>query len=110
MFIYSTQEDVRREAQTMSLISHPNVLSSYCSFVVDHNLWVVMPYMSGGSCLHIMKSSYPDGFEEPIIATVLKECLKALEYLHVQGHIHRDVKVHLYLPFLSYMGVPYICI
>jgi serine/threonine protein kinase len=110
MFIYSTQEDVRREAQTMSLISHPNVLSAYCSFVVDHNLWVVMPYMSGGSCLHIMKSTYPDGFEEPIIATILKECLKALEYLHVQGHIHRDVKVHSYSPFLSYMGAPYICI
>eukprot|EP00250_Pteridium_aquilinum_P013067 c21110_g1_i2 orf=737-2788(-) len=85
-------DDIRREAQTMSLISHPNVLSAYCSFVVEHSLWVVMPYMAGGSCLHIMKSAYSDGFEEPIIATVLKECLKALEYLHYHGHIHRDVK------------------
>ena len=105
------QDDVRREAQTMSLISHSNVLSSYCSFVVDHNLWVVMPYMAGGSCLHIMKSSYPDGFEEPIIATVLKECLKALEYLHAHGHIHRDVKVHFYCPVLSpYVRASNICI
>ncbi|MCO5553846.1 hypothetical protein L7F22_007372 [Adiantum nelumboides] len=87
-------DDIRREAQTMSLINHPNVLSAYCSFVVDHSLWVVMPYMAGGSCLHIMKSAYSDGFEEPIIATVLKESLKALEYLHQHGHIHRDVKVH----------------
>lgn len=85
-------DDIRREAQTMSLINHPNVLSAHCSFVVDHSLWVVMPYMAGGSCLHIMKSAYSDGFEEPIIATVLKECLKALEYLHQHGHIHRDVK------------------
>ncbi|KAI5065276.1 hypothetical protein GOP47_0019971 [Adiantum capillus-veneris] len=85
-------DDIRREAQTMSLINHPNVLSAYCSFVVDHSLWVVMPYMSGGSCLHIMKSAYSDGFEEPVIATVLKESLKALEYLHHHGHIHRDVK------------------
>lgn len=85
-------DDIRREAQTMSLINHPNVLSAHCSFVVEHSLWVVMPYMAGGSCLHIMKSAYSDGFEEPIIATVLKECLKALEYLHQHGHIHRDVK------------------
>lgn len=85
-------DDIRREAQTMRLISHPNVLSAYCSFVVEHSLWVVMPYMAGGSCLHIMKSAYPDGFEEPIIATVLKECLRALEYLHCHGHIHRDIK------------------
>lgn len=77
----------------MSLISHPNVVRAYCSFVKDQFLWVVMPYMAGGSCLHIMKSHHPDGFDEPVIATVLKETLKALDYLHHHGHIHRDVKV-----------------
>lgn len=88
----SSLDNIRREAQTMSLISHPNVVKAYCSFVVDQSLWVVMPYMSGGSCLHIMKAAYPDGFEEAVIASFLKETLKALEYLHHQGHIHRDVK------------------
>jgi len=88
----SNLDGVRREAQIMSLIDHPNVLKACCSFIVDHTLWVVMPYMSGGSCLHIMKSAYPDGFEEQIIATFLREVLKALEYLHNHGHIHRDVK------------------
>jgi len=87
------QDDIRREAQTMSLIDHPNVIKAYCSFVVDRCLWVVMPFMAEGSCLHIMKIAYPDGFEEYAIATILKETLKALEYLHRQGHIHRDVKV-----------------
>lgn len=78
----------------MTLINHPNVLRSYCSFTAGHSLWVVMPYMAGGSCLHIMKSSYPEGFEEPVIATLLREVLKALVYIHYHGHIHRDVKVH----------------
>ncbi|KAK9103942.1 hypothetical protein Sjap_021196 [Stephania japonica] len=45
-----------------------------------------------GSCLHLMKIAYSDGFEEPVIASILKETLKALEYLHRHGHIHRDVK------------------
>ncbi|KAG0579163.1 hypothetical protein M758_4G077900 [Ceratodon purpureus] len=88
----SSLDEIRREAVTMSLINHPNVVKAYCSFVVEQSLWVVMPYMAGGSCLHIMKSAFVDGFEEPVIATVLKEVLKALEYLHRQGHIHRDVK------------------
>ncbi|PKA49414.1 Mitogen-activated protein kinase kinase kinase ANP1 [Apostasia shenzhenica] len=83
---------ISREAQTMILIDHPNVLRAHCSFVHDHNLWVIMPFMGGGSCLHIMKSAFPDGFEEMVIATILKEVLKGLEYLHRQGHIHRDVK------------------
>ncbi|KAL9304590.1 hypothetical protein ACSQ67_021853 [Phaseolus vulgaris] len=84
--------NVSREAQTMILVDHPNVLKSHCSFVSEHNLWVVMPYMSGGSCLHILKAAHPDGFEEVVIATILKEVLKGLEYLHHHGHIHRDVK------------------
>ncbi|XP_016735407.2 serine/threonine-protein kinase BLUS1 isoform X7 [Gossypium hirsutum] len=88
----SNLDDIRREAQTMSLIDHPNVIRAYCSFVVDRNLWVVMPFMSEGSCLHLMKIAYPDGLEEPAIGSILKEALKALDYLHRQGHIHRDVK------------------
>ncbi|XP_062074639.1 uncharacterized protein LOC133778659 [Humulus lupulus] len=88
----SNLDDIRREAQTMSLIDHPNVVTAYCSFVVDRNLWVVMPFMAEGSCLHLMKIAYPDGFEEAAIGSILKETLKALDYLHRQGHIHRDVK------------------
>lgn len=81
----------------MILVDHPNVLKSHCSFVSDHNLWVVMPFMSGGSCLHILKAAYPDGFEEVVIATILREILKGLDYLHHHGHIHRDVKVSILL-------------
>ncbi|WOL10049.1 hypothetical protein Cni_G18803 [Canna indica] len=88
----SNLDDIRREAQTMSLIDHPNVIRAYCSFVVERYLWVVMPFMAEGSCLHLMKIAYPDGFEEHVISSILKETLKALEYLHRHGHIHRDVK------------------
>ncbi|KAK8963498.1 Mitogen-activated protein kinase kinase kinase 3 [Platanthera guangdongensis] len=88
----SNLDDIRREAQTMSLIDHPNLIKAFCSFVVEHCLWVVMPFMAEGSCLHLMKIAYPDGFEEPVIGSILKETLKALDYLHNHGHIHRDVK------------------
>ncbi|XP_058104896.1 serine/threonine-protein kinase BLUS1-like isoform X2 [Magnolia sinica] len=88
----SNLDDIRKEAQTMSLIDHSNVIRAYCSFVVDQCLWVVMPFMAEGSCLHLMKIAYPDGFEESVIGSILKETLKALEYLHRHGHIHRDVK------------------
>ncbi|GER48543.1 kinase [Striga asiatica] len=88
----SDLNNISREAQTMVLVDHPNVLKSHCSFVNDHNLWVVMPYMAGGSCLHILKAAHPDGFEEVVIATILRDVLKGLDYLHQHGHIHRDVK------------------
>ena len=77
----------------MNLVDHPNLLKSHCSFVAGQYLWVVMPYMGGGSCLHILKAAFQDGFEEVAIATILRQVLKGLDYLHQQGHIHRDVKV-----------------
>lgn len=79
----------------MSLIDHPNLISAYCSFVVKHYLWVVMPFMTEGSCSHLMQIAYTEGFEEPIICSILKETLKALVYLHGEGHIHLDVKVFM---------------
>ncbi|XP_061371093.1 serine/threonine-protein kinase BLUS1 [Gastrolobium bilobum] len=85
-------DDVRREAKTLSLLSHPNILKSHCSFTVDRRLWVVMPFMAGGSLQSIISHSFPDGLPEPCIAVVLKETLNALSYLHGQGHLHRDIK------------------
>ncbi|KAI3459479.1 hypothetical protein Pfo_016142 [Paulownia fortunei] len=85
-------DNVRREAKTMTLLCHPNILKAHCSFTVESRLWVVMPFMSGGSLQSIIASSFPDGLSEPCIATVLKEVLSALSYLHGQGHLHRDIK------------------
>ncbi|OBZ82509.1 Serine/threonine-protein kinase fray2 [Choanephora cucurbitarum] len=85
-------DELRRETALMALSKHPNVLRVYGSFVNGSKLYIVTPYLSGGSCLDIMKTSYPDGFDELTIATILKQTLEALIYLHKNGHIHRDVK------------------
>ncbi|KAA8525340.1 hypothetical protein F0562_007242 [Nyssa sinensis] len=80
------------EAETLSRLSHPNILKAHCTFTVDRQLWVVMPFMSIGSLQSIMLSSFPEGLPEPYIAIGLKETLKAMCYLHDQGHLHRDIK------------------
>ena len=85
-------DEIRREAQTMSMLSHPNLVKYYCSFVHESSLWVVMPFLAGGSTLNLMKWSHPSGFEEPVIACIVKAALKALDYFHRNGNIHRDIK------------------
>ncbi|XAR49010.1 Non-specific serine/threonine protein kinase [Bertholletia excelsa] len=84
---------VPREAQTMSCLSHPNVLGSYCSFTVGHELWVVMPFMCQGSLRSIMSLSFSDGLSEPCIDVILRQTLSGLAYLHMQGYHHRDIKL-----------------
>jgi len=85
-------DELRREIQIMNLCRHPNLLTVYGSFVNGSKLYIVTPYLSAGSCLSLMKYAYPDGFEELVIATILKQALQGLDYLHKSKLIHRDVK------------------
>jgi len=85
-------EEIMREAKTMRLASHKDILSLHCSFVTGQSLWMVMPYVAGGSCLSIMKWAYRDGLEENVIASIMCEVLRAIDYLHKNKYIHRDVK------------------
>lgn len=54
------QDEIVREAQTMRQQLHPNVLPLYTSFVHEQNLWMVMPYVSSGSVLNIIKYAHPE--------------------------------------------------
>lgn len=74
----------------MSLLHHKNVVRCLCSFVSGHELWLVMPFLDGGSCSAIMNKYHPSGFKnDDLIATILREALTGLEYFHNDGRIHR---------------------
>ncbi|KAG0241167.1 hypothetical protein BGX31_001362 [Mortierella sp. GBA43] len=93
MFERNQIDELRRETQVMALCKHPNVLRVNGAFVADSKLYIVTPYLSAGSCLDIMKTAHPEGFEEISIATILKQALQGLDYLHKNGHIHRQVVI-----------------
>ena len=52
----SALELLIREAQTMKGLRHPNVLPLHCSFVAQSALWLVMPFIGGGSVLELLRS------------------------------------------------------
>ncbi|GAX79145.1 hypothetical protein CEUSTIGMA_g6585.t1 [Chlamydomonas eustigma] len=88
-------DELMQETQLMASYSHSNILPLHCSFVDGNFLYIVMPYMTvstGGSIAHIMKYKHAHGLEEPVISTIMLSVLKALQYIHRQGGIHRDVK------------------
>ncbi|KAK0565674.1 hypothetical protein OC844_001112 [Tilletia horrida] len=85
-------DELRRETQLMSLSKHPNVLRVRGCYLIGSKLHIATRFMAAGSMLDIMKFSHPDGFDEIVIATVLKQALQGLHYLHQNDWLHRDLK------------------
>ncbi|EJW84897.1 STE/STE20/FRAY protein kinase, partial [Wuchereria bancrofti] len=91
-----------REIRGLKECRHSNVVKYYTSFYVGENLWIVMQLLDRGSLRQIMDRlimSLGGRFAlnrgllaQPVIATILKEILAGLEYIHDSKLIHGDVK------------------
>lgn len=79
-------EEIRREIVVQSQLAHPNVVKLKTAFVDGQDLWIVMSVMTAGSCASVMKElGWTTGLkDEVLLATILKEVLQALVYLHKQ--------------------------
>ncbi|XP_056445006.1 STE20-related kinase adapter protein beta [Gadus chalcogrammus] len=74
------------------LFRHPNLLTSRLVFSSCCQLWILTPLMSYGSADALLRSYFPDGMSESLMAYLLHGVLKALEYLHQMGYVHRGLK------------------
>ena len=93
LFEDDSMDDIRKEINIMASCKHPNVINYYCSFVDETDLWLVMPILEAGSLEDVLKKKFKNGIkDEVLIATILREVLKGLQYFHDCGQIHRDIK------------------
>lgn len=83
-------EDIQKEISVLSQCRSPYITEYYGSYLHRTKLWIIMEYMGGGSVHDLLHTGQP--LDEASIACILRDLLHALDYLHSEGKIHRDIK------------------
>ncbi|XP_022717153.1 germinal center kinase 1-like isoform X2 [Durio zibethinus] len=83
-------EDIQKEISVLSQCRSQYITEYYGSYLHQTKLWIIMEYMAGGSVADLLQSGPP--LDEMSIACISRDLLHAIEYLHAEGKIHRDIK------------------
>src|SRR6266571_9240624 len=90
---YASDQDMRRrfvrEARTIARLHHPHILPLIEYGDEQKLLYLVMPYIEGGTLTSYLRRSLPDLNK---VSTIYQQLLDAVEYAHDKGLIHRDIK------------------
>lgn len=85
-------EEIQREIAILAECNFHHITRYYGCFMHEFELWIVMEYLGGGSCLDLVKHIKPSTLSESVIAEILAQVVEGIGYLHRSGKIHRDIK------------------
>lgn len=106
---YATDREMRRrfarEARTIAQLHHPHILPLIEFGDEQRILYLVMPFIEGGTLTGYLRRFLPDLSD---VAAIFLQLLDAVEYAHEEGLIHRDIKSSNVLLEARRDGPPYV--
>jgi tRNA A-37 threonylcarbamoyl transferase component Bud32 len=79
-----------REAEMITQLRHPNIITIYDYGEQDGLPYIVMEYLTGETLSTVLKTRGCLSLEESL--PLLRDLASALDYAHMQGIVHRDIK------------------
>ena len=83
-------ESIHSEINLLKKLKHDNIVRYFDSVEADGTLNIVLEFVENGSLSDIIKRF--GTFTETLAVMYIAQVLHGLEYLHIQGVIHRDIK------------------
>lgn len=81
-----------KEANTIANLSHPNIIKIYDIFEENATAYYAMEYISGGSLADLLKKEPEKRFCEVDALHYIRQVAGALNYIHMLGINHLDIK------------------
>lgn len=84
-------EDFMVEIEILASCDHINIIKQLDALFYENRLWIMIEFCAGGAVDATMLE-LDRGLTEPQIRVVARQMLEAVNYLHSQKIIHRDLK------------------
>ena len=84
------------EISILSGLNHRNIVKLECVKTTKNHYYIVMEYINGGGlsdCLKKYMEKNNKAFPEEIVQHLMRQIIDALNYIHKQKIIHRDLKL-----------------
>jgi serine/threonine protein kinase, bacterial len=81
-----------READIAAELWHPHIVGIHDRGEFEGQLWLSMDYVEGTDAAELLRSQYPSGMPTGDVFEIVTAVADALDYAHLRGLLHRDVK------------------
>lgn len=102
-FLSDAFERAQQEMQLLKSLNHPNIIGYRDSFIENNTYNIVMEYIDGGDLQQLIAKREDHLFTESEILSIFIQLVIALQYIHKNNIIHRDIKPQNI--FLTRVGV-----